>query len=200
MRSTSRLLVEFVPTVPPWKINQTAWTAPTSNLYKKQIHSSMEWEGVGSYHNDNRFLSPGQKGLPLKSQAQFDGQWASQYQIETLRQTGVAPEYREHSPENPFWRDIYYEWLHRNILDDSPGEEFSFIYDGARMIHEKQRVQTYVDDYEQNEIHLSNKEQTEFAKEEVRNEEFEVTFLFFLPYFIFHLEDMFYERKRIVAA
>eukprot|EP01060_Flectonema_neradi_P007258 TRINITY_DN15035_c0_g1_i2.p1 TRINITY_DN15035_c0_g1~~TRINITY_DN15035_c0_g1_i2.p1 ORF type:complete len:169 (+),score=35.61 TRINITY_DN15035_c0_g1_i2:163-669(+) len=133
----------------------------------------MEWEGVGSVHNDSRFLSPDEKALPLKSGAQFHGQWDSNYQLETLRQTGVAPDYREIAPENPFWRDIYYEWLHRNVLDDSPGSEFSFLHDGMRMANEKQRIDFYIRSYEENDNHLANKEEAGYAKEELKHEEFE---------------------------
>eukprot|EP00659_Diplonema_papillatum_P011996 gene11996-18530_t len=163
----------FAPTTAPWKVNQTAWTAPPMRLYQKQLYSSHEWETVASPHNYHRFQSPGEPGHQLKSAAQFDGQWAPQYQLETLRQTGISPQYREYVPGNPFWRDIYYEWLHRNILDDHPGHDQAFSHNYTRVAETLERAPYIARQIERSAQTNSNLDERRGVKDELRQERFE---------------------------
>eukprot|EP01059_Diplonema_ambulator_P008106 TRINITY_DN17618_c0_g1_i2.p1 TRINITY_DN17618_c0_g1~~TRINITY_DN17618_c0_g1_i2.p1 ORF type:complete len:167 (+),score=33.22 TRINITY_DN17618_c0_g1_i2:24-503(+) len=142
MRATAsqRRGAKFVPTVPPWKIGNTAWTAPSMKLYQKQLHSSHEWEHIGTPHNYLRYVSPGEPGFNLKTGAQFSERWQSQYQNEYLRQTAVTPQFREYAPPNPFYKDIYYEWLHRNVMDDQPGKDSDFAHEYTRIVETKERT------------------------------------------------------------
>eukprot|EP01064_Diplonema_japonicum_P028110 TRINITY_DN4247_c1_g5_i1.p1 TRINITY_DN4247_c1_g5~~TRINITY_DN4247_c1_g5_i1.p1 ORF type:complete len:213 (+),score=36.85 TRINITY_DN4247_c1_g5_i1:61-699(+) len=164
---------KFVPTVPPWKIGNTAWTAPAMKLYQKQLYSSHEWEQVGTPHNYLRYMSPGEPSYNLKTGAQFHEQWQGQYQNESLRQTGVTPQFREYAPPNPFYRDIYYEWLHRNVLDDQPGRDSNFAHEYTRVVETKERAPGMALQVEQTVMAQNNLDRRKEVKDEIRQELFE---------------------------
>eukprot|EP01063_Lacrimia_lanifica_P024089 TRINITY_DN32058_c0_g1_i1.p2 TRINITY_DN32058_c0_g1~~TRINITY_DN32058_c0_g1_i1.p2 ORF type:complete len:218 (+),score=90.64 TRINITY_DN32058_c0_g1_i1:58-711(+) len=163
----------FTPTMPSWKVNQTAATYPTMKLFKKQMHSSHEWEQIGSPHNYLRQNSPGEPGTRLKGAALWGNAWASNYQLETLRQTGTSPQYREHVPNDPFYRDVYYEWLHRNWLDDHPGPENNYIFNYDNQLSAKERMPRVINTYENATVSTQNLDMRARVKDEIRQEKFE---------------------------
>eukprot|EP00754_Rhynchopus_humris_P048129 Rhum_TRINITY_DN7593_c0_g1::Rhum_TRINITY_DN7593_c0_g1_i1::g.23599::m.23599 len=175
-RQTTRRQVRtayFTPPVSPWRVNSVDTQAATQKLYQKQLHSSNEWEEIGTPHNYMRFLSPGEPGHQLKAGAQFSGQWQPQYQLETLRQSGVSPQYREYAPASPFDRDIYNEWLNRNQLDNYAGPSENFIHQQHNVIATKERANEMSEGMQDSMGVVQNWDHRRIAKDELRNEKFE---------------------------
>ena len=164
----------FTQPTTPWKVNQVDTQTGTMKLYQKQLHSSSDWEGIGTPHPTFRFMSPGEQSYQLKSGAQFNGQWAPWYQNETLRHSAVAPQYREYAPPNPFHRDLYNEWLTRNMLDDYPGASQNFVHEYHRVVETEERKKIVAEKMEQGQLAVANWDERKVAKEQVAKERFEV--------------------------
>eukprot|EP01061_Rhynchopus_euleeides_P016728 TRINITY_DN28043_c0_g1_i1.p1 TRINITY_DN28043_c0_g1~~TRINITY_DN28043_c0_g1_i1.p1 ORF type:complete len:254 (+),score=50.75 TRINITY_DN28043_c0_g1_i1:80-763(+) len=163
----------FTSPTTPWKVNQTDAQSATMRLYQKQMHSSSEWEGIGSPHPNQRFLSPGEPSWQLKAGAQFNGQWAPWYQNETLRHSAVTPQYREYAPPNPFHRDLYNEWLTRNMLDDYPGASQNFVHEFHKTIEMEERARAHGDHLQNNVQGVANWDGRRQVRDELRQEKFE---------------------------
>eukprot|EP01062_Namystynia_karyoxenos_P068391 TRINITY_DN62958_c0_g1_i1.p2 TRINITY_DN62958_c0_g1~~TRINITY_DN62958_c0_g1_i1.p2 ORF type:complete len:232 (+),score=52.70 TRINITY_DN62958_c0_g1_i1:97-696(+) len=161
----------FSRSVAPWKINQLGNTPPALRLYHKQLYNTPEWETVASPHPYLRFTSPDEPHFQLKAGSQFNGLWPAWYHHETLRQTGTLPQYKEYAPKNPFWRDIYSEWLNRNVAEDSPDDIIAG--EGARVIAAMERFVPTAEHLQHSITKVKNLDRRKLVRQEIRQERFE---------------------------